>query len=316
MGGVGGWLVTGGIVVLGGAGMLGHKLFQILRERFPGTIATTRENVHVPPLSGVTLLAGSDVLTGVDVVDFDALRTRLERLAPDVIVNCVGVIKQRDEAKRAIPSITLNALFPHRLAEATGAWGGRVIHFSTDCVFSGRRGNYREEDASDADDLYGRSKFLGEVATSNAITLRTSIIGRELTEHRSLLDWFLSQKGRKVRGFRKVIYSGITTNEMANVVSLIIRSFSTLSGLFQVVSEPISKYDLLVLIRETYGLEADIEPDDQDVSDRSMYGGKFHQATGWRAPSWPDMVRALAADPTPYEDWQGMVGPADGRPAA
>jgi dTDP-4-dehydrorhamnose reductase len=283
--------------------MLGHKLFQALRERFPGTIATTRKSVRVSRISSVTLLSGPDVLSDVDVVDFDAFRTRLEWLAPEVIVNCVGVIKQRDEAKNPIPSITLNALFPHRLAETAGAWGGRVIHFSTDCVFSGRRGNYREEDPSDADDLYGRSKFLGEVATSNAITLRTSIIGRELTEHRSLLDWFLSQKGRKVRGFRKVIYSGITTNEMANVVSLIIRSFSTLSGLFQVVSEPISKYDLLVLIRETYGLEVDVEPDDQDVSDRSMCGGKFHKATGWRSPSWPDMVRALAADPTPYEAW-------------
>ena len=295
--------MTGGIVVLGGAGMLGHKLFQVLRERFPGTIATMRENVHVPPLSGVTLLSGSDVLTGVDVIDFDALRARLEKLAPSVIVNCIGVIKQRNEAKSPIPSITLNALFPHRLAEAAGAWGGHVIHFSTDCVFSGRRGNYGEEDPPDAYDLYGRSKFLGEGATPNAITLRTSIIGRELTEHRSLLDWFLSQKGKKVRGFRKVIYSGITTNEMANVVSLIIRSFSTLSGLFHVASDPISKYDLLLLIREAYGLEVDVQRDDREVSDRSMCGEKFHKASGWRSPSWPDMVRTLAADPTPYEAW-------------
>jgi dTDP-4-dehydrorhamnose reductase len=293
------------VVVLGGAGMLGHKLFQVLRERFPGTIATTREDVRVPPLSGVTLLAGSDVFSGVDVNDFDALRARLQKLAPDVIVNCVGVIKQRDEATMAIPSITLNALFPHRLAEAAAAWGGRIIHFSTDCVFSGQRGSYREEDASDADDLYGRSKFLGEVATPNAITLRTSIIGRELTEHRSLLDWFLSQRGKKVRGFRKVIYSGITTNEMANVVSLIISSFPKLSGLFQIVSDPISKHDLLLLIREAYGLQVDVEPDDQEVSDRSMCGEKFHKATGWRSPSWPEMVGTLAADPTPYGRWRG-----------
>jgi dTDP-4-dehydrorhamnose reductase len=299
--------VTGGIVVLGGAGMLGHKLFQVLRERFPGTIATTRENVHEPGLSGVTLLSGSDVLSGVDAIDFDALRARLERLAPRVIVNCIGVVKQRDEAKSPILSIALNALLPHRLAEAAGAWGGRVIHFSTDCVFSGRRGNYRDEDPSDADDLYGRSKFLGEVATPNAITLRTSIIGRELTEHRSLLDWFLWQKGKKVRGFRKVIYSGITTNEMASVVSLVIESFPTLSGLFQVVSDPISKYELLLLIREAYGLEIEIEPDDREISDRSMRGEKFHEATGWRSPAWPDMVRALAADPTPYEAW-GVSG--------
>jgi dTDP-4-dehydrorhamnose reductase len=255
----------------------------------------------------VTLLAGSDVLSGVDAMDFEALRTRLKSLSPAVVVNCIGVIKQRDEAKDPIPSITLNALFPHRLAGAARAWGGRVIHFSTDCVFSGRLGNYGEEDASDAVDLYGKSKFLGEVAAPNAITLRTSIIGRELTGHRSLLDWFLSQKGKKVRGFRKVIYSGITSNEMANVVALLIGSFPTLSGLFQVVSSPISKFDLLRLIREAYGLEIEIEPDDRETSDRSMRGEKFQEATGWRSPPWPDMVRALAVDPTPYESW-GVSG--------
>jgi len=295
--------LTGGIVVLGGTGMLGHKMFQILRERFPGTIATTRENVHESPLSGVTLLSGPDVVPGVDVFDFDALRVRLESLSPDVIVNGVGIVKQRDEASRRIPSIALNALFPHRLAEAAERWGGRVIHFSTDCVFSGRRGRYGEEDPSDADDLYGRTKFLGEVATPNAITLRTSIIGRELAEHRSLLDWFLSQKGKRIRGYRRVIYSGITTNEMANVVVRLIEDFPTLSGLFQVVSEPISKFDLLTLVRDAYGLDIAIEPDEGEVSDRSMLGEKFRMVTGWQAPRWPEMVRALAADPTPYSAW-------------
>jgi dTDP-4-dehydrorhamnose reductase len=284
--------------------MLGHKLFQILRERFPGTIATTRASVRVPPLSRVSLLAGPDVVAGVDASDFDGLRARLERLAPAVIVNCIGVVKQKDEAAKAIPSITLNSLLPHRLAEASAGWGGRLIHVSTDCVFSGRRGGYREEDVPDAEDLYGRSKFLGEVAAPNAITLRTSIIGRELTSHRSLLEWFLAQRGKKVRGYRKVVYSGITTNEMANVVSLLIGSFPTMSGLFQVASDPIAKYDLLLLIRKAYGVEIEVEPDDREVSDRSMRGEKFRDATGWRAPSWPDMVAALAADPTPYDEWR------------
>lgn len=287
--------------------MLGHKLFQALRERFDGTIATTREDVRVPPFSKVTLLQGPDVLGGVDVADFGAFGARLEALSPAIIVNCVGIIKQRDEAKSAIPSITLNALFPHRLAEAAAAWGGRVIHFSTDCVFSGRAGNYREGDPADADDLYGRTKFLGEVATGNAITLRTSIIGRELTEHRSLLDWFLSQRGKKVRGFRRVIYSGITTNEMANVVTRLIAEFPHLSGLYHVVSEPITKYDLLCLVRDAFNLDVEIEPDDAEVSDRSMLGEKFRLATGYRAPPWPVMVGALAADQTPYADWGGAV---------
>lgn len=281
--------------------MLGHKLFQVLREQFPGTMATTRKHVTRPPLDKVALLQGPDVISGVDAADFDTLGTLLEKLAADVIVNCIGVIKQRDEATSAIPTITLNALFPHRLAEAARAWGGHVIHFSTDCVFSGRSGKYSEDDPSDAEDLYGKSKFLGEVTTSNAVTLRTSIIGRELAEHRSLLDWFLSQNGKKVHGYRRVIYSGITTNEMANVITRVIQM--RLSGRFHVVSEPITKYDLLVLIRDAYGLDIEIEPDDQIVSDRSMCGKPFEERTGWHAPSWSEMVRELAADPTPYREW-------------
>ncbi len=175
--------------------MLGHKLFQRLRERFPGTLATIRRPPAGSPLARVTLLHGPDVISGLDANNCESLRERLREWRPDVVVNCIGVIKQRDSAASPIPSITINAVLPHRLAEMTAEWGGRLIHFSTDCVFSGRRGMYSEDDLSDAGDLYGRSKFLGEVAAPNAVTLRTSIIGRELSEHRSLLDWFLLQNG-------------------------------------------------------------------------------------------------------------------------
>ena len=287
--------------------MLGHKVFQILRERFTGVLGTTLQRLAEPPLDRVSLLRGDDVVSSVDVSDFAALRARLTTWKPEVIVNCVGVIKQREAAGAPIPTITLNALFPHLLADAAAQWGGRVVHFSTDCVFSGRKGNYVETDVSDAEDLYGRSKFLGEVTTPNAITLRTSIIGRELTDHRSLLDWFLSQHGKTVRGFRRVVYSGITTNEMGNVVARLIQEHPDLSGLFQVASRPISKHDLLVLIRGAYGIDVTITPDDEEVSDRSMQGDKFAAATGWVAPPWPEMIRALAGDPTPYADWGTSV---------
>jgi dTDP-4-dehydrorhamnose reductase len=291
------------VVVLGGTGMLGHKIFQALRLQYPGTIALIREDVKQPDLRRVGLLQGTDVVHGVDATDFDALRRRVEGWKPEFIVNCIGIVKQRDEAMSAISGITVNALLPHRLAEAAAGWGGRLIHFSTDCVFSGRTGGYREEDVSDADDLYGRTKFLGEVAGPNAVTLRTSIIGRELRTHRSLLDWFLSQNGMTVRGFRRVIYSGVTTIEMAKVVARIIDDHPRLTGLFHVVSEPITKHDLLGLVRDAYGLHVVIEPDDREVSDRSMRGVRFRKATGWRAPSWPEMVQALAADTTPYKEW-------------
>jgi dTDP-4-dehydrorhamnose reductase len=291
------------IVILGGAGMLGHKLFQILRERFPGTICTTREEVRQPPFDRVTILQGGDILRGVDVMDFGRLGHVLADLQPDYILNCVGIIKQRDEAKMAIPSITINSLLPHKLAAMAKEWGGRVIHFSTDCVFSGARGGYTEKDDSDADDLYGKSKFLGEVATDNALTLRTSIIGRELVEHKSLLDWFLSQNHKTVRGFTRVIYSGITTNQMAEVVTDIIQDHPTLSGLYQVVSAPISKYDLLCLLRDAYRLDIEIVPDEATISDRSMKGDKLRAATGYVSPPWSALVQNLANDPTPYDLW-------------
>jgi dTDP-4-dehydrorhamnose reductase len=291
------------IVVIGGAGMLGHKMFQILRERFPDTVCTTREDVRKPPFDRVELLQGDDVIRGVDVMDFDRLQGTLKELRPDFIVNCVGIVKQREESRMAIPSIAINSLLPHKLAAFAGEWGGRVIHPSTDCVFDGKRGGYTEADDSSAEDLYGKSKFLGELHGDNGLTLRTSIIGRELVEHRSLLDWFLAQKGKTVRGFGRVIYSGVTTNQLAEVVAMVIRDFPALHGLYQVVADPISKHDLLCLLRDAYQVEATITPDDHEVSDRSMKGDKFREATGYVSPPWPELVRRLAEDPTPYAKW-------------
>lgn len=283
--------------------MLGHKMFQTLRGRFPGALCTTREDVRQPPFDRVELLQGDDVIRGVDVMDFDRLQGVLKDIRPDFIVNCVGIVKQRQEARMAIPSIAINSLLPHKLAAFSETWGGRVIHPSTDCVFDGKRGGYTEADDSNADDLYGKSKFLGEIRCDNGLTLRTSIIGRELVEHRSLLDWFLAQRGKTIRGFRRVIYSGVTTNQLAEVVTLVIQRFPSLHGLYQVVTEPISKYDLLCQLRDAYKLEVNISPDDTEVSDRSMKGDKFREATGYVSPPWTELVERLAKDPTPYARW-------------
>jgi dTDP-4-dehydrorhamnose reductase len=291
------------IMVLGGAGMLGHKMFQVLRERSADVFCTVREHELEAPLDRVELLQGRDVLQGVDVTDFWALDAILSAFRPEYVINCVGIIKQRAEAVSPIPSITLNSLLPHKLAQMATQWGGRVIHFSTDCVFSGKRGEYTEEDHSDAEDLYGKTKFLGEVAVANALTLRTSIIGRELTEHRSLLDWFLAQNKKTIRGYRRVIYSGVTTNYLAELVASIIQEHSGLHGLYQVASEPISKYDLLRLLREAYQLDVHIEPDDLEVSDRSMRCDRLREVIGYKCPPWPALARQLAEDTTPYEKW-------------
>jgi dTDP-4-dehydrorhamnose reductase len=290
-------------MVLGGAGMLGHKMFQVLRQHFHGTFCTLRGDVRRPPLNAVELLQGEDVVPGVDVADFAALEAILSDFRPEYIVNCVGVIKQRREAVSPIPSITINSLLPHKLAQMSAPWGGRVIHFSTDCVFSGNRGGYTEADHSDARDLYGKTKFLGEVAADNALTLRTSIIGRELTEHRSLLEWFLGQNHKTIRGYQRVIYSGVTTNHLAGLVARIIQEHPGLNGLYQVASEPIAKYDLLCLLRDAYRLDVRIEPDDLEVSDRSMQCGRLREAIGYECPPWPALVRQLAEDDTPYDKW-------------
>jgi dTDP-4-dehydrorhamnose reductase len=291
------------VTVLGASGMLGHKMLQGLRSAFPSTTAIMRRRKTTPPFCHIDLFRGSAVCDGVDCLDTEVLHRTLAGIQPDFIVNCAGIIKQRPQANDAVASLEINALLPHRLAAWADEWGGRVIHFSTDCVYSGARGGYTEEDPSDAQDLYGRSKFPGEVAAENALTLRTSMIGREIEEHRSLLEWFLAQKGRSVRGYRRVIYSGVTTNHLADLVTAIIRDSPELSGLYQVASAPLSKYELLCLLRDAYSADIVIEPDDQEVSDRSMRGDKLRRAIGYVAPSWGELAQQLAADPTPYERW-------------
>jgi dTDP-4-dehydrorhamnose reductase len=284
------------IAVLGAAGMLGHKVFQRLQAQFPATVGVQR---CAKSNSGIA----AQVITGIDAGDFDRLSGILRDIHPDYIVNCVGIIKQRPEAQDPVQSITINALLPHRLADLAAAWRGKLIHFSTDCVFSGSRGSYREDDESDARDLYGRTKFLGEVQTENALTLRTSIIGREIGGRRSLLEWFLTQNGGSVRGFRQVIWSGITTNHAADLVARIINRHHGLSGLYQVAGLPVSKYDLLCLLRTAYSLDIDIIPDEIEISDRSMTGEKLRAAIGYVPPAWPELLHELASDPTPYESW-------------
>jgi dTDP-4-dehydrorhamnose reductase len=293
------------VLVLGGAGMLGHKMYQILGARFPEVYCTIVERPGDPPLTRVDLLQRNSVMSGVDVTDTGKLQVLLEDLEPGTVVNCVGMVKQRREARDAIPSITLNALLPHQLARMASGIRARLIHFSTDCVFSGSRGGYRENDPSDADDLYGRSKYLGEVSEPPALTLRTSIVGRELTNHASLLEWFLAQKGHTIKGFRRVLYSGLTTTRMAHLVGDLIEHHPNLRGLYHVAGPWISKYELLCQARKAFGLDIEIVPDDEEVNDRTLDAERFRAATGYCAPSWPEMLAEVAADPTPYQSWAG-----------
>ncbi len=288
------------VLVLGVSGMLGHKMFQVLGRTFGDVRGVMRARKSAPEIAPYGFLHGDAVLDCVDLADWAAVKAVLAETNPDIVVNCVGVIKQRVEATSAIPSISINALLPHLLAEHLATTGGRVVHVSSDCVFSGLRGDYAEDDLSDADDLYGRTKHLGEVATANAVTLRTSIIGRELMRHDSLLDWFLRQRGRRIKGYRQALWSGVTTNHLAEVVATVIAEHPNLSGLYQVSSGRLSKYDLLLRLREAYNLDVVIVPDDDVRIDRTLRGDRFAAATGYRPPDWSELTAQLVADTTFY----------------
>lgn len=290
------------VLILGGSGMLGHKLWQRFAPRFDAYVtfrgaaaAYARTELFDPARS----------IGGVSAQDFDSVARAFAVARPEAVVNCVGVVKQDAAAKDALTSIAVNSLFPHRLAQLARASGARLIHLSTDCVFSGRGGGYDEGANPDAEDLYGRTKLLGEVGGPGCLTLRTSMIGRELAGAHGLLEWFLSQEGGRVRGFKRAVFSGFTTGALADLLARVVAEHPTLSGVMHAAAEPINKLELLSLIKETYGLRVEIEPDESFVCDRSLDGSRFRGETGINAPSWPEMIRAMRDDATPYEEIRG-----------
>ncbi len=292
------------VVALGAGGMLGHKVCQQLRgHEVIGLVRRDPAGYERFPevFDGVTLVGG------VDAAEGERLERTLRELDPDFVVNCVGLVKQLDAAADPYLAVAINALLPHRLTRLCAAIGARLIHISTDCVFDGRRGSYRETDPADATDLYGRSKALGETVAGEgaAVTLRTSFVGRELkASTHGLVEWFLAQDGGAVDGFARVIYSGLTSLELAAVIRRVIERGEALSGTYHVAGEPISKYDLLMLVREVYGLDVEVRRAEEPVSDRSLVMSAFREATGYSAPPWSELIRRMHADPTPYGAWR------------
>jgi dTDP-4-dehydrorhamnose reductase len=292
------------VLVLGGAGMLGHKVWQTLRERVD-TRVTLRSDLG--EYSRLDLFDASRVHAGVDAMRFETVEAAFEAARPQAVVNCIGIVKQLPAAKDPIASLTVNSLLPHRLAALCRAGGARLIHISTDCVFSGRKGSYLESDAPDAEDLYGRTKLLGEPheADPAALTLRTSIIGRELRSTTGLVEWLLAQRGRTVKGYTKAVFSGLTTRELARVLAAVIETRPALAGLYHVSSPAIAKHELLTRLNAAFGAGVSIEASDAVSVDRSLESGRFWRAAGLERPGWEGMIADLAADPTPYDQWRG-----------
>lgn len=280
------------VLVLGVSGMLGNAVFRVFAQSDGYSVMGSARSAGVLPLLPSELR--EQVVCGVDVENTDSLMRLFALARPNVVINCIGLVKQLAEADDPLAAIPINALLPHRVARLCDVAGARLIHMSTDCVFAGTRGMYREQDASDANDLYGRSKYLGEVDYPHAVTLRTSIIGHELNSVHGLVGWFLAQQG-PVKGYARAIFSGLPTVELARVMRDFVIPNADLRGLYHVSAEPINKFELLKLVAQAYGKEIAIAPDDTLVIDRSLDSSRFREVTGYQPAAWPELVRRMHA---------------------
>lgn len=277
-------------LVLGASGMLGNAMVRVLSQNPALEVWGTARSPSVKQFFSPDLR--ERIVAGIDVENQDILTHVLAELRPAILVNCIGLVKQVVNADDPLLALPINSMLPHRLARLCALGGARLVHVSTDCVFKGTTGSYRESDPSDAEDLYGKSKFLGEVAYPQTVTLRTSIIGHELASAHGLIDWFLAQEGR-VKGYRRAIFSGLPTVELARVVRDVVLPRPEISGIYHVASKPIAKLDLLKLVAEVYGKSIEIVPDDAVVIDRSLNADCFREATGYVAPPWPELVKNM-----------------------
>jgi len=293
------------IVILGASGLIGHKLYEVLKPRFKTVIPILHGDRARFKQSG--LFEGGDAIEHVDVCDFEHTTGILHALRPDVILNCAGITKRRPEVEDAVTAITVNSLFPQKLAVWAKANNTRVIHFSTDCVFNGKKASteaaYTEDSPTNGEDAYGRTKALGEIRDDHNLTIRSSFIGRELAVHSELIDWFLAQEGQSIKGFSNAMYSGVSTPVMARLVGDIIEHQPGLTGLWQLGNPtPINKYDLLCKTREAFGIDVDISPDDRPAPNAILDGARLREQIDLSIPSWDEMLDELAKDTDCYSD--------------
>lgn len=289
------------VLILGGAGMLGHRLWITMSERHDAFVALRGPFSDYGHLA---LFNPERTIASCDLTSSENLEHAFRVSRPEVVINAAAIVKQRGPVADAAHTILVNAVLPHRLAALCATQGARLILISTDGVFSGRTGSYRETDLPDPPDLYGRTKLLGEVTAPGVMTLRVCIVGREIAGNRGLVEWFLSQHGERVQGFFKALFNGITTHTLATLLADILEAPSSLGGLWHVGSLPISKLDFLCRLDAAFSVGADIVPDPGVNIDRTLDVGHFKERFGWRCPSWDEMIEQLASDPTPYHAWR------------
>jgi len=289
------------VLVIGGTGMLGHKLVQVLGRSFD-VYSTIRGGL--PSVHRFGIFDPRHTISGVHAEAPETVARAVLKSKPDVVINCVGIVKQRELSKDVVRMLEVNSMFPHILARLGREHGFRLVTISTDCVFAGTRGNYTENDTPDALDLYGQSKHWGEISDENCLTIRTSIIGRELASKQGLLEWAILNRGKCVDGYTKAVFSGFPTLVFADIIVDIIENHGSLSGVFHISSEPISKFALLKKINDRLDLGITINRFDEVILDRSLNSAQFRALTGFTPPAWDEMTEILAVDETPYDRWK------------
>ncbi len=270
--------------------MLGSAVLRVMDEKAEWQVYGTVRDPSAKRFFGDKIRA--NIIAGVNIEQVDQLVGILQSSRPNVVINCVGLIKQKEAVDDPLVALPVNAIFPHRLAGLCKLFDARLIHISTDCVFSGSRGNYVESDIVDARDLYGVSKAIGELNYSHTITLRTSIIGHELQSSNGLLEWFLSQKNA-CKGYTRAIFSGLPTVVLAQIVLKHVIPNHELYGIYHVASQPISKYELLKIIADVYEKEITIIQDDELVINRSLNSDRFKTATKFECPTWLGLIKEM-----------------------
>jgi dTDP-4-dehydrorhamnose reductase len=283
------------ILILGGNGMIGHKMYQMISKVNEDTWVTLRNDLSTYIFSNI--YNHEKVIDKIDLSDFNKLLHTLNEINPDIILNACGITIRRGVEKIKSNTILLNSVLPHFLNEWVSLNHKRLIHFSTDCVFSGKKGDYLDTDIKDAYDLYGSTKSLGEIVDSKyAITLRGSMIGRELENKTELFEWFMQQSNKNIKGFSEAIYSGITTIKMAEIVLILINYYPNLTGIYNISSKPISKFDLLKMCNEQFNINANIEMDNSYTSNKNLISDKIFNEIGIEKPNWIDLIRQLKDD--------------------
>jgi len=286
------------VLIIGGNGMLGHKLLSVLRPEFD-VFVTVRD--FFKKYEEFDLFSRDRTFDNLELMRAEPLCSVVRELDPAVVINAAGIIKNVPASSNAVETITINSILPHRLAMLSNDLGFRLISIGTDCVFNGAKGHYREDETPDARDMYGKSKALGEVTDINCLTLRTSIIGRELGTRRGLLEWFLGNRNGSVDGYANAIFSGFPTVVFSRIIKDILLNHADLVGLYHVSSDPISKLELLELINVRFATNVNIKNCEDHQINRSLNSDRFRQKTGFQPLPWPEMIEILAVDSAGYE---------------